>query len=57
MILTLKLKNYNDQSIQTYLKVNKKADKCYGALMLDAKDYAEECESVINNTENYKHLL
>ena len=25
--------------------------------MLDAKDYAEECESVINNTENYKHLL
>ena len=47
----------NNQSIQTYLKVNKKADKCCVALMLDAKDYAEECESVINNTEDYKQLL
>ena len=37
--------------------MNKKADKCCVALMLDAKDYAEECESVINNTENYKQLL
>ena len=57
MILTLKLKNYNDQSIQTYLKVNKKADKCGGAVILDVKDYAEEFKSLVNNNENYKHLL